>query len=192
MDAPDRADLQPNASYDARLAGEDSEPEGTTQRSTSLARLRGALSLLGAEINAEAERSRGAAKRPRPSCTRPQRRKSVGRSPTAIRGACRASFAPQPGLSFRGRRPSPDRAGLSSDSSSLDEWSNSARLWGIAALFLPDWEFEALDRRDLSGPGCQATDGKQLALVDPAGRLSIHNKRGTATVVAREVSAIDW
>jgi hypothetical protein len=58
MDAPDRADLQPNASHDARLAGEDSEPEGTTQRSTSLARLRGALSLLGAEINAEAERSR--------------------------------------------------------------------------------------------------------------------------------------
>src|SRR2546423_15570523 len=41
VDAPGRADLQPNASCCARLASEDSEPEGTTQRITSLARLRG-------------------------------------------------------------------------------------------------------------------------------------------------------
>src|SRR5256885_9510943 len=104
MDAPDRADLQPNASYDARLAGEDSKPEGTTQRSTSLAQLRGALSLLGAEIKAEAgaAANRGAAKRPRPSCTGPQRRKSVGRSPTAFAGHAGHPALLNRGLSFRG------------------------------------------------------------------------------------------
>src|SRR2546421_11608994 len=31
VDAPDRADLQPNTSYRARLAGEESKPESTTQ-----------------------------------------------------------------------------------------------------------------------------------------------------------------
>src|SRR6266545_8336452 len=31
VDASDRADLQPNASYRARLAGEESKSEGTTQ-----------------------------------------------------------------------------------------------------------------------------------------------------------------
>src|SRR5438874_12576860 len=39
VDAPGRADLQPNASC-ARLASEDSEPEDATQRITSLVRLR--------------------------------------------------------------------------------------------------------------------------------------------------------
>jgi Arm DNA-binding domain len=36
-----RADLQPNASHCVRLAGEDSEPEGTSQRITPLAGSRG-------------------------------------------------------------------------------------------------------------------------------------------------------
>ena len=36
--APGRADLQPNTSCRARLAGEDSEPEGTTQRITLFVR----------------------------------------------------------------------------------------------------------------------------------------------------------
>src|SRR5437763_7544811 len=40
VDAAGRADLQPNASCCARLASEDSAPGSTTQRITSLARLR--------------------------------------------------------------------------------------------------------------------------------------------------------
>src|SRR2546421_2659339 len=40
VDAPGRADLQPNASRCARLASEDSEPEDATQRITSVARFR--------------------------------------------------------------------------------------------------------------------------------------------------------
>src|SRR5207248_8483476 len=40
VDAPDRADLQPNASCCARLAGEDSGPESTTQRITLLVQRR--------------------------------------------------------------------------------------------------------------------------------------------------------
>src|SRR3954453_12780073 len=40
VDAPGRADLQPNASCCARLAGEDSGPESTTQRITLLVQRR--------------------------------------------------------------------------------------------------------------------------------------------------------
>src|SRR4051812_34493794 len=43
VDAPGQADLQPNASYDARLAGEESEPESSPQRITVLPRIAAGL-----------------------------------------------------------------------------------------------------------------------------------------------------
>jgi hypothetical protein len=34
--------------------------------------------------------------------------------------------------------------------------------------------------------------GKQLAVVDPAGRLSIRDEGGASAVVARGLTAVDW
>src|SRR5437868_1163710 len=91
VDAPGRADLQPNASCCARLASEDSEPEGTTQRITSLARLRGvplrkARSLEGVIVPL----ARGWAGRGEPRLTGkalPSRVRDSGGSRTSIRRA---------------------------------------------------------------------------------------------------------